>query len=45
MLAKKSGRTWRELVEREQARKPEGVGLASWLRVRCMLMTLKDRHG
>jgi predicted DNA-binding ribbon-helix-helix protein len=40
-LAKKSGRNWRELVEHELASKPDGQGAASWLRVRCLLLTMK----
>lgn len=46
LLAKKSGRNWRELVERELASKPDGQGAASWLRVRCLLLTKKEsKHG
>jgi len=46
LLAKKSGRNWRELVERELATKPDGQGAASWLRVRCLLLTKKEsKHG
>ena len=46
LLAKKSGRHWRELVERELTNKPDGQGAASWLRVRCLLLTTKGaKHG
>jgi predicted DNA-binding ribbon-helix-helix protein len=45
-LAKKKGRTWHELVIRELANKPDGQGAASWLRVRCLLLTKKEaKHG
>lgn len=45
-VGEKSGRNWRELVERELATKPDGQGAASWLRVRCLLLTQKEsKHG
>jgi predicted DNA-binding ribbon-helix-helix protein len=46
LLAEKSGKNWRELVEGELATKPDGQGAASWLRVRCLLLTKKEaKHG
>ena len=44
--AKKAGRTWQELAIKTLANKPEGVSAASWLRVRCLLLTVKGaKHG
>ena len=46
LLANKAGRHWRELVELELTDKPVGHGAASWLRVRCLLLTKKEvNHG
>ena len=46
LLAEKSGHNSRELVEHELANKPDGQGAASWLRVRCLLLTQKEQeHG
>lgn len=39
LLANKTGRSWRELVELELATKPAGHGAASWLRIRCLQLT------
>ena len=44
LLATKAGRHWRELVEMELADKPVGHGAASWLRIKCLLLTKKDIH-
>ena len=44
LLAEKSGRNWRDLVERELENKPIGQGAASWLRVRCLLLTMKEAN-
>lgn len=46
LRSKKSGRTWQEWAIKELASKPEGHGSASWLRVRCLLLTVKGaKHG
>jgi predicted DNA-binding ribbon-helix-helix protein len=39
--AKTAGRTWQQWAVKELANKPDGTGAASWLRVRCLLMTKK----
>lgn len=44
LLATKAGRHWRELLEMELADKPVGHGAASWLRIKCLLLTKKDIH-
>ncbi|MFC7411639.1 ribbon-helix-helix domain-containing protein [Hydrogenophaga atypica] len=36
-LAEKTGHTWSEWVATELTGKPDGIGAASWLRVRCLI--------
>lgn len=36
-LAAKTGHTWSEWVATELTGKPDGIGAASWLRVRCLI--------
>ena len=40
-LADKTGRNWSEWVATELVGKPEGIGAASWLRVRCLIHSTK----
>jgi len=39
MLAAQTGRTWSEWVATELTGKPDGIGAASWLRVRCLIQS------
>ena len=46
ILSKVAGKDWREWVITELRTKPEASGSASWLRVRCLLLTKKGaKHG
>jgi len=40
-LAEKTGIAWSEWVATELTGKPEGIGAASWLRVRCLVQSTK----
>lgn len=40
-LAEKSGKSWHDWVVAELVAKPDGIGSASWLRVRCLANTVE----
>jgi predicted DNA-binding ribbon-helix-helix protein len=43
-LAKQKGLGWRQWTENTLAAKPCGANSTSWLRVRCLLLTIKEAN-
>jgi predicted DNA-binding ribbon-helix-helix protein len=44
VLAKQSGLSWRQWAENTLTAKPFGANSTSWLRVRCLLLTMKEAN-